>query len=521
MGFFDLSLNRWGKNYTILREEDILRRVEDDITEVATVLSVSRFAASMLLHRHKWSVTTVHEAWFADEERARVVYGLLDKPPADNAVKFPDGSTSDQDTVVCLICFESCPLDEVKSTAACSHWVCVTCWQRYISTFINDGLRCLALKCPDPSCKSAVGQDMVDLLASEKDRVRFHGNIIRSFVEGNKRTKWCPFPGCGCAIELDAGSESYDLNCLCSHSFCWNCMEEAHRPVDCDTRAKWILRSSDEESKNKDWMITRSKPCPECKKPIEKNQGCNHMVCMPPCNYQFCWICLLPWSGHSNYFWCNQYNKGQNRESVRREKAKEAAERDKHYFERWEANISSSKRAIADLHEMQTVKIKEISKSFETPEPELKFVVEAWLHIIEYRRILAWTYMYGYYLPIAELTKKDLFEFLQRQAEANLERLHQCVEMEVQANLLEKHIGIVEFADFRSKLVHLTRVTRNHFEKLVSTLQDGLPDINSLAEENKQEKSMTAGQSHGQRDSRGSIKKGKKPKSKNCDNGRK
>ncbi|KAK2969219.1 hypothetical protein RJ640_020369 [Escallonia rubra] len=71
------------------------------------------------------------------------------------------------------------------------------------------------------------------------------------------------------------------------HRFCWNCTEEVHRPVDCDTRAKWIRKNSD-ESENMNWILANSKPCPKCKRNIEKNKGCNHMKCGPPCLHQFC-----------------------------------------------------------------------------------------------------------------------------------------------------------------------------------------------------------------------------------------
>ncbi|KAK2975897.1 hypothetical protein RJ640_027531 [Escallonia rubra] len=81
-------------------------------------------------------------------------------------------------------------------------------------------------------------------------------------------------------------------------------------------------------------------------------------------------------------------------------------------------------------------------------------------------------------LPADEPAKKELFEFLQCQAEAALEKLHECAEGEVQANLMEKisATDIVGYADFQRKLVHLTSVTRNHFEKLVTALQNDLSD---------------------------------------------
>lgn len=33
-----------------------------------------------------------------------------------------------------------------------------------------------------------------------------------------------------------------DIFCRCGNAFCFNCKEEAHRPVDCDTVRKWMVR---------------------------------------------------------------------------------------------------------------------------------------------------------------------------------------------------------------------------------------------------------------------------------------
>jgi ariadne-1 len=44
------------------------------------------------------------------------------------------------------------------------------------------------------------------------------------------------------------------VNCRCCYSFCWNCAEEAHRPVDCDTVSKWVLKNS-AESENMNWYV--------------------------------------------------------------------------------------------------------------------------------------------------------------------------------------------------------------------------------------------------------------------------
>lgn len=57
----------------------------------------------------------------------------------------------------------------------------------YISTSINDGPGCLMLRCPDPSCGAAVGQDMINLLASDDDKKKYFRYFVRSYVEDNRK----------------------------------------------------------------------------------------------------------------------------------------------------------------------------------------------------------------------------------------------------------------------------------------------------------------------------------------------
>ncbi|XP_047161291.1 probable E3 ubiquitin-protein ligase ARI7 [Vigna umbellata] len=466
------------QNFTILKESDIKQRQEEDVTRVATVLSISRIFASILLRYYNWSVSRVHDAWFADEEQVRKSVGLLEKP----IVQY-DNNTRE---LTCGICFENYPRARIEM-ASCGHPYCISCWEGYISTSISDGPGCLMLRCPDPTCGAAVGQDMISLLKSDEDKQKYARYLLRSYIEDNKKSKWCPAPGCECAVTFDAGSVgNYDVSCLCSYSFCWNCTEEAHRPVDCGTVAKWILKNS-AESENMNWILANSKPCPKCKRPIEKNQGCMHMTCTPPCKYEFCWLCLGVWSDHGErtggFYACNRYETAK-QEGVyddterRREMAKNSLERYTHYYERWASNQSSRQKALADLQQMQTVHIEKLSDIQCQPESQLKFITEAWLQIIECRRVLKWTYAYGFYLPEHELAKKQFFEYLQGEAESGLERLHQCAEKELQPFLCADEPSR-EFNDFRTKLAGLTSVTRNYFENLVRALENGLSDVDS------------------------------------------
>ncbi|XP_058181582.1 probable E3 ubiquitin-protein ligase ARI7 [Rhododendron vialii] len=461
-------------NYIALKEADIRQHQENEITTLSTVLSVSRADASILLRHHRWSVINVHEVWYADEYGVRKAVGLLESP----VVQFPNAQEP-----TCGICFESSPLDGISS-AACGHPFCDECWRAYMSTSINGGPGCLMLRCPDPSCGAAIGQDMINRLVSEEDKERYARYLLRSYIEDNPKTKWCPAPGCEYAVEFVVGNENCDVSCLCSHGFCWNCTEEAHRPVDCGTVAKWIMKNN-AESENTEWLLANSKPCPKCKRPIEKNHGCMHMTCTYPCKFGFCWLCLGAWSDHGQrtggFYACNRYEAAKQEGAYdeaerRREMAKMSVERYTHYYERWATNNSSRKKAIADLHQMQTVNLKKLSAKQCQPETKLEFITEAWLQIVECRRVLKWTYAYGYYLPEPELAKRQLFEYLQGEAEAGLERLHQCAEKDLQA-YLGSEPPPTDFNDFRQKLAGLTSVTRTYFENLVRALENGLSDV--------------------------------------------
>ncbi|XP_042432006.1 probable E3 ubiquitin-protein ligase ARI8 [Zingiber officinale] len=474
-GSEDIAYHRQQQNYTILSEADIRLRQEEDISRVSTVLSIPRPDACILLRHYHWSVSRVNDEWFADEQHVRKIVGLLEKP-----VKMQNHRE-----LTCGICFENYTQDMMTS-AACGHPFCGTCWRGYIGTSISDGPGCLMLRCPDPLCSAAVGQDMMYLLASHEDKEKYSRYLLRSYIEDNRKTKWCPAPGCEFAVEYVIGCGTYDVCCNCSYGFCWNCTEEAHRPVDCDTVAKWILKNS-AESENMNWILANSKPCPKCKRPIEKNQGCMHITCTPPCKFEFCWLCLGAWSEHGErtggFYACNRYEaakqEGAYDESERRrEMAKNSLERYTHYYERWATNQSSRQKALSDLHSMQNDKLEKLSDRQSQPESQLKFIIEAWLQIVECRRVLKWTYAYGFYLPEHEHAKRQFFEYLQGEAESGLERLHQCAEKELQV-YLDAETPMKDFNDFRTKLAGLTSVTRNYFENLVRALETGLKDVGS------------------------------------------
>ncbi|MCO5594773.1 hypothetical protein L7F22_048806 [Adiantum nelumboides] len=201
-------------------------------------------------------------------------------------------------------------------------------------------------------------------------------------------------------------------------------------------------------------------------------------------------LCFGAWSEHGErtggFYACNRYEaekkEGKHDETERRrEMAKNSLERYTHYYERWASNEQSKTKALSDLKQLQTSQLEKLSDRHSLPISQLKFITEAWLQIIECRRVLKWTYAYGFYLAEDDVARKQFFEYLQGEAEAGLERLHQCAEKDVKSHLDGDAPSESSFNDFRTKLAGLTSVTRTYFQKIVKALENGLADVESSA----------------------------------------
>ncbi|ONK80056.1 uncharacterized protein A4U43_C01F13350 [Asparagus officinalis] len=446
----NLSTSR-EENYTIMSEGCIRKIQEDDIQKLSETLCISPSDSCTLLLHFNWNIDKVYEGWFTQEEEVRISTGLFQNPfEIDNNAR----------KINCRICFEIFSLSETIA-ASCGHRFCIDCYRNYVSVSLSDnGLGCLNLRCPDPSCTASIGQDIVESLVSEDYALKYSHFLIRSYVESKKNVKWCPAPGCYFAVSLVANiNKNSSVHCRCGHAFCWNCAEEAHRPVDCETFTKWISKNG-AEYESKMWILANSMPCPKCKRPIEKDNGCMHMTCLPPCKFEFCWLCHESWLEHSV---CRYYAADNRRGTYNKEEHRDEHE---YYFKLWALNRISMIKAISELKMMPTEKM-----------GVLYFFVEAWEQIVECRRILAWTYAYGYYLAEEEKVKKELFEYLQSEAEANLEELHKCAKIDLQAYLNSGNMRT--FAEFQCKLSGLTLVTRNYFDNFVHALENGLKEVDS------------------------------------------
>ncbi|RZC92882.1 hypothetical protein C5167_007907 [Papaver somniferum] len=270
----------------ILLEKEIRKRQEEDITHTSVGLSITRESATILRRHYNWYVNEAMDAWIVNEEKVRKDVGLLENQLVP--------TKSAENTIQCPICSDDFRCDGMSATT-CGHLFCNPCWTQHVSIKINEGPGCLKMRCPEPSCAVAVGQDMINELVSDKDKDKYYSYLLRSYFENQRTIKWCPGPGCEYAVDFLPDGSSYDVVCNREHKFCWNCLDDAHRPVDCDTAGKWAMQNSN-ESENVTWILANSKSCRKCKRPIQKYEGCMHMTCF--CGFEFCWLCLGKWSAH-------------------------------------------------------------------------------------------------------------------------------------------------------------------------------------------------------------------------------
>jgi ankyrin repeat/IBR domain-containing protein 1 len=236
---------------------------------------------------------------------------------------------------MCEICLSTISNWEQPDKMSCRHSFCKTCWESYLTTKIQDG-DAHHILCPAYQCHILVPVELIEKLVSPDMARRYLQFDIKAFVESNKSIKWCPIAGCGRAVRLPEAEQtgnrinnksapitSHAVDCGNAHFFCWECLGEAHAPCGCKQWQEWQIKiaeikpeelkascSGSEDAANCLWLVTNSKPCPNCKSPIQKNEGCNHMKCSK-CKFDFCWVCQESWKRHSSatggYFRCNRF----------------------------------------------------------------------------------------------------------------------------------------------------------------------------------------------------------------------
>uniref|UniRef100_A0AAR2L1E8 Ankyrin repeat and IBR domain-containing protein 1 n=1 Tax=Pygocentrus nattereri TaxID=42514 RepID=A0AAR2L1E8_PYGNA len=474
--------------YEGLRVQDLRRLKDMLIVETADMLQAPLFTAEALLRAHDWDREKLLEAWMSNAEdccqRSGVLmptppprgYNAWDTLPSPrtprttrSSITSPDEislSPADDDRSLCGICMCTASMFEEPVDIPCGHVFCRTCWESFLNLKIQEG-EAHNIFCPAYDCFQLVPVEVIESVVSREMDKRYLQFDIKAFVENNPAIRWCPRAGCDRAVRLAGqgpGASASDplsfpllqapaVDCGKGHLFCWECRGEAHEPCDCQTWKMWLQKVSDmkpeelagvseayEDAANCLWLLTNSKPCANCKSPIQKNEGCNHMQCAK-CKYDFCWICLEEWKKHSSstggYYRCTRYEVIQQVEEQSKEMTVEAEKKHKsyqeldrfmHYYTRFK-NHEHSYELEDRLLKTAKDKMEQLSKVLSGREggpPDTTFIEDAVHELLKTRRILKCSYPYGFFLE-PKSTKKEIFELMQTDLEMVTEDLAQKV----------------------------------------------------------------------------------------------
>ena len=176
---------------------------------------------------------------------------------------------------------------ELLRLECCGHAFHTAC----IAMQVKSDTLTFPVQCASEGCsKEFVLKDFDNLQKRLKFRLKeLVSASLKNHMKKNGDTyKNCPTPNCRMIyIKTDDGKPFACSDCAVTT--CTKCHEQYHNGLSCEM----YKAGKHEDEEFKEWMQEDSKnrkKCPKCAAPIEKDEGCNHMLCK--CGAHICWICL-------------------------------------------------------------------------------------------------------------------------------------------------------------------------------------------------------------------------------------
>ncbi|GAM20611.1 hypothetical protein SAMD00019534_037860, partial [Acytostelium subglobosum LB1] len=421
---------------TVLQAADLIKSALEEIHRIEDITESSPCAATLMLMHYQWNGNKLLEQYYENPDRVKKKAGVPDKE------EFVANTSTQHECIVC------CDTMDTHNTCylSCKHYACSTCWKSYLSLKIAEG-ESMGITCIGFKCSHIVSDSFIKTVVPESYQ-KYLERLALTFVDKNPNMRWCPTAGCGNALKADSQSESV-AQCTCGFRICFKCNQESHVPASCEQIKLWKKKNED-DSETANWIQTHTQDCPKCHSAIEKNGGCNHMTCKK-CTHEFCWICMGDWKGHSS---CNSYKKEGN---SNKSDTKKALERYLFYFHRYNTH-EQSKKFETKLRKDALDTILALQSKQDKRWIDVKFIETSTETLIQCRRTLKYTYVFGFYLD--EGTEKNLFEFLQSDLEKTTERLSGLLEAGENQNIME--------------LKEVTNLASNKLMHLLDGIEEGL-----------------------------------------------
>ncbi|KAG9508821.1 E3 ubiquitin-protein ligase ARIH1 [Fragariocoptes setiger] len=419
--------------YEVLTSDQIVEHMISCIKDVNTVVQLSPTITRILLNHFKWDRERLYERYYdGNKERLFKEAHIVD--PAKSIHDSESASRSrDKTTELCTICCIDHPRNKIYGLG-CGHRFCRECWINYLTTKIMEEGQSGRIFCAAHNCDILVDDQTVMVLITDlKVKLRYQHLITNSFVECNKLLRWCPKPECSHAIKVQS-LDFQPVKCVCGCIFCFLCGDDWHEPVKCDIIRKW-KKKCDDDSETSHWIAANTKECPKCHVTIEKDGGCNHMICKNlDCKTEFCWVCLGPWEQHgSSWFSCNKYDESEAKAARdAQERSRALLQRYLFYCRRYMNHMSSLKfeNKLYDLVEEKMKEMQQHSMSW----IEVQFLTRAVDVLLQCRQTLMYTYVFAYYLD--KNNQSMIFEDNQSDLESATETLSEYLERDITSDNL-------------------------------------------------------------------------------------
>jgi IBR domain, a half RING-finger domain/Zinc finger, C3HC4 type (RING finger) len=186
----------------------------------------------------------------------------------------------------CAVCWAE-PDEPVETS--CRHAYCSECLKNQCeqdSDSIRFPIKCLG---EQGQCNHIFA---IEELAHALPRTAMEKLLQHSFDTFLRKTpdmfQFCATADCPQIYRVS--TESANITCpACDKAICTACGLPSHKSLSCSEHKEWSLAGIVDFQK---WLKDNMyQPCPKCKTPIEKRDGCNHMTCRG-CSTNFCWMCL-------------------------------------------------------------------------------------------------------------------------------------------------------------------------------------------------------------------------------------
>lgn len=452
-------------HYEVLTPEKIVQHMIDCIKEVNQVVEIPATTTRILLNHFKWDKEKLMERYYDEDQEALFaeahVISPHRKPTTKSGKRAKTSNSSSTDELTCEICLLSMH-PSMMTGLECGHRFCSACWAEYLTTKIIEEGMGQTIECAAHGCDILVDDaSVMRLVTDPKVRLKYQHLITNSFVECNRLMRWCPAPECNNAIKANY-PDARPVSCTCGFTFCFACGNSWHDPVKCRLLKKWC-KKCDDDSETSNWIAANTKECPKCNVTIEKDGGCNHMVCKNQnCKADFCWVCLGPWEPHgSSWYNCNRYDEDDAKLARdAQEKSRSALQRYLFYCNRY-MNHMQSLRFEHKLYASVKTKMEEMQQ-LNMSWIEVQFLKKAVDILIQCRQTLMYTYVFAYYLR--KNNQSVIFEDNQK----DLESATECL-----SEYLERDITQENLADIKQKVQDKYRYCDLRRKKLLEHVHEG------------------------------------------------